>query len=594
LNDTTSGALVSPFIRPANADYDRDFGAVSHHLCETLTDTQLRDLTHKVREHFDESKIRDLLAKDWDYRAAKRRINQFFGDLNKFAVFEVTLKELSQIAVSLPNDVCKNSTSNDTIGSVDGGDEDLTNSGHNETASETPDQQKKNNIEGLVRVFLKMQETICGPKPDPKPDKKHSSNDTDPHEDPDDEPVNQFINDQKMLLNMLYSNPTILYAPNGTGSAAQQIIQRANQTFDLLDRVTNYAHILLNVSQEIEDYLNRNDTQHQFETVRKIREDILHLPKIFRFLDLAHGLELLNRSISVGGDLDEFKAELRLIREAACSWLSLTKDISLNVFRGFASEKDLIHYFQKQAYFDNITVVASVIFDIDPNSTSLPPHITYKIRQNATFTQTTAKIRDRFWSPGPSWSYSYYKFGFLWIQDILERAMVSLQTDRDVSEPGTYLHQMPYPCYISDEFLFIISHVMPLCMAISWVYSLSMLVQSVVYEKEQRLKEVMKTMGLNSLVHWLAWFITSFTQMSITSVVLTLILRYGLVLTYSNPVIVFLYIEIFVIANIVFSFLISVLYSKAKLAAACAGIIYFLTYVPCMYLAVREETANDK
>lgn len=45
---------------------------------------------------------------------------------------------------------------------------------------------------------------------------------------------------------------------------------------------------------------------------------------------------------------------------------------------------------------------------------------------------------------------------------------------------------------------------------------------------------------------------------------------------------------------IFFRFLVSVLYSKAKLAAACAGIIYFLTYVPCMYLAVREETAHDK
>lgn len=40
-------------------------------------------------------------------------------------------------------------------------------------------------------------------------------------------------------------------------------------------------------------------------------------------------------------------------------------------------------------------------------------------------------------------------------------------------------------------------------------------------------------------------------------------------------------------------FLVSVVYSKAKLAAACAGIIYFLTYVPYMYIAVREEAAHD-
>ena len=42
-----------------------------------------------------------------------------------------------------------------------------------------------------------------------------------------------------------------------------------------------------------------------------------------------------------------------------------------------------------------------------------------------------------------------------------------------------------------------------------------------------------------------------------------------------------------------YSFLISTLYSKAKVAAACAGIIYFLTYVPYMYVAIKEDVAGD-
>lgn len=41
------------------------------------------------------------------------------------------------------------------------------------------------------------------------------------------------------------------------------------------------------------------------------------------------------------------------------------------------------------------------------------------------------------------------------------------------------------------------------------------------------------------------------------------------------------------------SFLISTLYSKAKVAAACAGIVYFLTYVPYMYVAIKEDVAGD-
>lgn len=40
------------------------------------------------------------------------------------------------------------------------------------------------------------------------------------------------------------------------------------------------------------------------------------------------------------------------------------------------------------------------------------------------------------------------------------------------------------------SFLFVIEHMMPLCMVISWVYSVAMMIQHIVAEKEQRLKEV--------------------------------------------------------------------------------------------------------
>jgi len=39
---------------------------------------------------------------------------------------------------------------------------------------------------------------------------------------------------------------------------------------------------------------------------------------------------------------------------------------------------------------------------------------------------------------------------------------------------------------------------------------------------------------------------------------------------------------------------VSVCYSRAKVAAACAGIVYFLSYVPYMYVAIREEAAGDR
>lgn len=42
----------------------------------------------------------------------------------------------------------------------------------------------------------------------------------------------------------------------------------------------------------------------------------------------------------------------------------------------------------------------------------------------------------------------------------------------------------------TTSFLFVIEHMMPLCMVISWVYSVAMMIQHIVTEKEHRLKEV--------------------------------------------------------------------------------------------------------
>ena len=75
------------------------------------------------------------------------------------------------------------------------------------------------------------------------------------------------------------------------------------------------------------------------------------------------------------------------------------------------------------------------------------------------------------------------------------------------------------------SFMFVIKHMVPLCMVISWIYTVAITVQNIVYEKERRLKEFMKMMGLNNIVHWIAWFITSLSTISITVALLTVILK---------------------------------------------------------------------
>lgn len=62
----------------------------------------------------------------------------------------------------------------------------------------------------------------------------------------------------------------------------------------------------------------------------------------------------------------------------------------------------------------------------------------------------------------------------------------------------------------------------------------------------------MKMMGLNNAVHWVAWFITGFVQLSISVTALTAILKYGRVLFHSDPFIIWLFLTIYAVATIMF------------------------------------------
>jgi ATP-binding cassette subfamily A (ABC1) protein 2 len=97
--------------------------------------------------------------------------------------------------------------------------------------------------------------------------------------------------------------------------------------------------------------------------------------------------------------------KIEAIDSADCSWLTIMSGVNLDIFKGFANEHDLVDYFLNHAYSKNQTVIASLVFEIDNTSSvsqdRLAPHIKYKIRQNASFTYTTKKIRERYWYPSP-------------------------------------------------------------------------------------------------------------------------------------------------------------------------------------------------
>eukprot|EP00918_Siedleckia_nematoides_P057595 GHVU01125596.1.p1 GENE.GHVU01125596.1~~GHVU01125596.1.p1 ORF type:complete len:1296 (-),score=180.93 GHVU01125596.1:585-4472(-) len=586
--------LASVLIPQQPEDEDK-LVMLSEEMCN-LTMDQWKVLSLRLQESVSTEAVIQLLdLNHLNLTTARIKVSEFIANLTEFWTFEYNLLNLSKFATQLPQNACKSETpgnmtdhvTNTTEPGVTEQPDDTTHTPHIDGGERKEKKKKHNKYSGLLQIWTAMQSTICG-QPAITKDKLDKSSDSGGLGDLGLTKKQQY--DIGILVHVLYSNPKVLYAPNNT--AADLVIKQANQSFVLVDRISEYATKWLNVSAQLRHYLMLNSTVKNLESIREMQHELRGLPLLRHILDNPRVNQFVDNLTTPSQTF--FLHQLDVVDNAACSWLELLKGISLNVFQGFGTEEELVDYVLHKAYFDNVTVFASVVFSNIKANASLPPHVIYKIRQNASFTQNTKFVRPQYWYPGPkAWGYNYYQFGFAWIQDIIERAIINIHAGREVVEPGGYLHQFPYPCFMSDQFLFMIEHVMPLCLTISWVYTVAMLVQSIVYEKEQGLKEVMKIMGLNNSVHWLAWFITSFVQMSFTMGVLTAMLKYGNVLTYSNSAIIFIVLEVFAIATISFSFFISVLYSKAKLAAACAGIVYFLSYVPYMYVAIREEAAGD-
>lgn len=78
------------------------------------------------------------------------------------------------------------------------------------------------------------------------------------------------------------------------------------------------------------------------------------------------------------------------------------------------------------------------------------------------------------------------------------------------------------------------SRSMPLFMTLAWMYSVAIIIKGVVYEKEARLKETMRIMGLNNGILWLSWFISSLIPLLISAGLLVMLLKVGVGLKQAN------------------------------------------------------------
>ncbi|XP_052767410.1 phospholipid-transporting ATPase ABCA3-like isoform X2 [Mya arenaria] len=294
--------------------------------------------------------------------------------------------------------------------------------------------------------------------------------------------------------------------------------------------------------------------------------------------------------------------------------------------KGFENEEKLVDFMM----FENSTTknlkfyLAGVVFTnrFHDNGTRLPRDIAYKLRFQSSPRNAGKKSShlnpyrgDTSWNTdfifplfqhvGPreptktcGGTPGYAREGFLALQNAVNYGILK--------EYGTPVHagivehidlslrRHPYPRFNDDNFIIVIQSQFPLILMLSFVLVALNIVKDVVHEKERKLKESMKMMGLNNWLHWAAWYVKYLLFLLITVGVMTLFLcintSKGPVIGKIHPSIVFLF--LFVYANCVISscFAASVFFNKANSGAAAGGILFFVTYIPYFFIQPRYAT----
>uniref|UniRef100_A0A8D0CQN9 P-type phospholipid transporter n=1 Tax=Sander lucioperca TaxID=283035 RepID=A0A8D0CQN9_SANLU len=390
----------------------------------------------------------------------------------------------------------------------------------------------------------------------------------------------------------------LLYTPDTP--AVQQVMKEVNKTFEDLQVLQELNEAWLEVGPQIKSYMESS-------VEIQLLQDLLRRPEVAVLVNLR--LENTSWTASrIARFLSTPSPDTPRKPGAAPTWLDVYNDLShtittlaqvtecfsLNKLEGLETEGQMID--RALELLEDRQFWAGVVFLL-PNSSSpnLPPHVTYKIRMDIDDVTRTNKIKDRFWDPGPAADpfndMRYIWGGFVYVQDLVERAVSRILTGVQQTT-GIYIQQMPYPCYVDDVFLRVLNRSLPLFMTLAWIYSVAMIIKGVVYEKEARLKETMRIMGLGTGTLWFSWFISSIVPFLISAGLLIALLKWGDILPYSDPTVVFFFLTAFANATIMQCFLISTFFSKANLAAACGGLIYFGLYLPYVLCVAWRDRLN--
>ncbi len=147
----------------------------------------------------------------------------------------------------------------------------------------------------------------------------------------------------------------------------------------------------------------------------------------------------------------------------------------------------------------------------------------------------------------------------------------------------------PVPSQKKDSIADNLGQLIGLFLVLAFMWPYSRMVRNIVAEKEERLREGMRVMGMPNLSFWLSWIATYGIIYTVVAIVVTLILcGQSQFFRYSSPVIIFLIFWLFGMSLIAFGCAISSMFNVSKTSGTLALALLLCSWLPAV--ALNEDS----
>ncbi|XP_072159520.1 cholesterol transporter ABCA5 [Bemisia tabaci] len=315
----------------------------------------------------------------------------------------------------------------------------------------------------------------------------------------------------------------------------------------------------------------------------------------------AHFQQFNNHTVAVAPStprIEEFLVSMNKL------WIHSSSKKAVNFsFIMFKTKEDLV-----EAYWNEPTSIPiAIVFE---NDDPIKGPLDYEIRTNPSYlvTPTTTEL---YSSPvscrevGKHWSGNvlpidtgdncpanqYYYSGFTAIQTLLDFTKITLDSNSTTVIPKMYLEIFPKAAYTGDWML-AFRVVIPTYMVMALSQFVTYLLILIVGEKEKKIKEGMKIMGLRDSVFWLSWFIIYAVFVSALSVISVVLLFSLNVFQHTSPLLIFLLILLYSFSIIMFSFMLTPLFDKARTAGILGNfVVNMVSLLYFIQVFVKESSS---